>query len=51
MATCGVDTIIIDCKADMAEGCFDIIQAQVTLASFLFGTIWLSGLLFYLLPL
>lgn len=28
MATCGVDTVIVDCKADMAEGCFDIIQAQ-----------------------
>ncbi|KAJ1616819.1 argininosuccinate synthase [Pavlovales sp. CCMP2436] len=28
MATCGVDTIIIDLKDDMAEGCFDVIQAQ-----------------------
>merc|ERR1719198_1990143 len=28
MATCGVDTIIVDLKDDMAEGCFDIIQAQ-----------------------
>jgi len=28
MATCGVETVIVDCKADMAEGCFDIIQAQ-----------------------
>ena len=29
-ATCGVKTIIIDLKDDMAEGCFDIIQAQAT---------------------
>jgi len=28
MATCGVETIIIDLKDDMAEGCLDIIQAQ-----------------------
>ena len=28
MATCGVETIIVDLKDDMAEGCFDIIQAQ-----------------------
>jgi len=28
MATCGVDTIIIDLKEAMAEGCFDAIQAQ-----------------------
>ena len=28
MATCGVDTIIVDCKADMAEGCFDVLQSQ-----------------------
>ncbi len=28
MATCGVDTVIIDLKADMAEGCFDILQSQ-----------------------
>lgn len=28
MATCGVDTVIVDLKDDMAEGCFDIIQAQ-----------------------
>lgn len=28
MSTCGVDTIIVDLKDDMAEGCFDIIQAQ-----------------------
>jgi len=28
MATCGVDTIIVDLKAEMAEGCFDAIQAQ-----------------------
>jgi argininosuccinate synthase len=28
MATCGVDTVIIDLKNDMAEGCLDIIQAQ-----------------------
>ena len=27
MATCDVDTVIIDLKDDMAEGCFDIIQA------------------------
>jgi len=30
MATCGVDTVIVDLKADMAEGCFDVIQAQAT---------------------
>lgn len=30
MATCGVDTVIIDLKDDMAEGCFDVIQAQAT---------------------
>jgi len=28
MATCGVDTVIIDLKAEMAEGCFAIIEAQ-----------------------
>ena len=28
MSTCGVDTIIIDLKEAMAEGCFDAIQAQ-----------------------
>jgi argininosuccinate synthase len=28
MATCNVDTIIVDCKTDMAIGCFDAIQAQ-----------------------
>lgn len=28
MATCGVDTVIVDLKDDMAEGCFDAIQAQ-----------------------
>eukprot|EP00908_Phaeocystis_cordata_P018725 Transcript_30187.p3 GENE.Transcript_30187~~Transcript_30187.p3 ORF type:complete len:426 (-),score=216.42 Transcript_30187:1750-3027(-) len=28
MATCGVDTIIVDLKKEMAEGCFDAIQAQ-----------------------
>ena len=28
MATCNVDTIIVDCKDDMAIGCYDIIQAQ-----------------------
>mmetsp|Transcript_23090 Transcript_23090/g.58878 ORF Transcript_23090/g.58878 Transcript_23090/m.58878 type:complete len:435 (+) Transcript_23090:93-1397(+) len=28
MATCGVDTIIVDLKDEMAEGCFDIIMAQ-----------------------
>ena len=28
MSTCGVDTVIVDLKDDMAEGCFDIIQAQ-----------------------
>ena len=28
MATCGVETVIVDLKDDMAEGCFDIIQAQ-----------------------
>lgn len=28
MATCGVDTVIIDLKDDMAEACFDVIQAQ-----------------------
>ena len=27
MATCGVETVIVDLKDDMAEGCFDIIQA------------------------
>lgn len=30
MATCGVKTIIVDLKDDMAEGCFDIVQAQAT---------------------
>jgi len=30
MATCGVDTIIVDLKDDMAEGCYDILQAQAT---------------------
>eukprot|EP00965_Chrysotila_dentata_P259323 6213523-Pleurochrysis_carterae.AAC.3 len=28
MATCGVDTVIVDLKDAMAEGCFEIIQAQ-----------------------
>lgn len=28
MRTCNVDTVIVDCKADMAEGCFDVVQAQ-----------------------
>jgi argininosuccinate synthase len=28
MATCGVDTIIVPLKEEMAEGCFDTIQAQ-----------------------
>lgn len=28
MATCGVETVIVDLKADMAEGCFDVLQAQ-----------------------
>jgi argininosuccinate synthase len=28
MATCGVETVIVDLKDDMADGCFDIIQAQ-----------------------
>ena len=28
MATCGVETVIIDLKDEMAEGCFDIIQCQ-----------------------
>jgi len=28
MATTGVDTVIVDLKDEMAEGCFDIIQAQ-----------------------
>jgi len=28
MSTCGVDTIIVDLKAEMAEGCFDAVQAQ-----------------------
>ena len=28
MAACGVETVIVDLKDDMAEGCFDIIQAQ-----------------------
>merc|ERR1719198_2408910 len=28
MKTCNVDTIIVDLKDEMAEGCFDIIQAQ-----------------------
>ena len=28
MATCGVETIIVDLKAEMAEGCFDTVQAQ-----------------------
>jgi len=30
MATCGVETVIVDLKDDMAEGCFDILQAQAT---------------------
>ena len=30
MATCGVDTVIVDLKDAMAEGCFDILQAQAT---------------------
>ena len=28
MATCGVETVIVDLKENMADGCFDIIQAQ-----------------------
>lgn len=28
MSTCGVETTIVDLKDDMAEGCFDIVQAQ-----------------------
>mmetsp|Transcript_6945 Transcript_6945/g.15893 ORF Transcript_6945/g.15893 Transcript_6945/m.15893 type:complete len:443 (-) Transcript_6945:300-1628(-) len=28
MATCGVETVIVDLKNEMAEGCFDIVQAQ-----------------------
>jgi len=28
MATCGVETIIVDLKAEMAEGCFDVVQCQ-----------------------
>ena len=28
MATCGVETVIVDLKDDMAEGCFDIVQAR-----------------------
>ena len=28
MSTCGVDTVIVDLKDDMAEACFDTIQAQ-----------------------
>jgi argininosuccinate synthase len=28
MATCGVDTVIVDLKEQMADGCFDIIQAH-----------------------
>ena len=28
MATCGVETTIVDLKADMADGCFDVIQYQ-----------------------
>ena len=28
MATAGVDTVIVDLKDEMADGCFDIIQAQ-----------------------
>jgi argininosuccinate synthase len=28
MATCGVETIIVDLKAEMAEGCFEVLQAQ-----------------------
>jgi argininosuccinate synthase len=28
MATCGVDTVIIHLQEDMADGCFDVIQAQ-----------------------
>ena len=28
MATCGVETVIVDLKEAMAEGCFDAVQAQ-----------------------
>jgi len=28
MATCGVETIIVDLKAEMAVGCFEVLQAQ-----------------------
>ncbi len=28
MAPCGVETVIVDLKKDMAEGCFDVIKAQ-----------------------
>lgn len=32
MSTCGVDTVIVDLKAAMAEGCFDVLQAQAKYA-------------------
>jgi len=32
MATCGVDTVIVDLKDAMAEGCFDVLQAQAKYA-------------------
>ena len=28
MSTCGVDTVIVDLKEQMAEGCFEIVQCQ-----------------------
>ena len=28
MATCGVETVIVDLKAEMAEGCFDVVRCQ-----------------------
>lgn len=28
MSTCGVETIIVDCKKEIAEGAFDVLQAQ-----------------------
>lgn len=36
MATCGVDTVIVDLKDAMAEGCFDVLQAQARYA----GSYW-----------
>lgn len=30
MAPCGVETIVVDCKADLAEGAFEAIAAQAT---------------------